>query len=376
MPALEVGPRHRVADAVADEAPRLLALAERVFHQRPRLDLGLQARGPLLDAALQRGVQALQALGQGVEAGPQDTDLVVPAHRNRRQRRVLALFGGRAEVRGDGRQAPAHDQPERGQDGPEEQDDADCHAGQLTPRLPGQRRPHAGHGHGNRVHGNDVPHPAMKAGPIAVAGHEGSRGVLRPAVALQAAPMHAPRHAMDLVVLAVHAYLARPASRLGVAAEMVEDFQLGRARRVGRIAGVVGGELDDVVGELGADLLEDAAGHERRAHDLGEEFLLPDPRRHSGPDLLANVLADGQVELQCQVGRARGGLLQLLLGGPRGVNQEEAGKREGERPDGNCEPGADTSHRISRRHRGLPSDSLQARCANTDNSRLPSPPSR
>ena len=69
---------------------------------------------------------------------------------------------------------------------------------------------------------------------------------------------------------------------------------------IGRIPRVVRGELDDVIGDLVPHLVENAAGYKRCGHRLRRNFIRPHLLLHGRANLLRNITADRQIELQGQ----------------------------------------------------------------------------
>ena len=118
----------------------------------------------------------------------------------------------------------------------------------------------------------------------------------------------------------------------GCVLKVLDDRQLLRTCRIGRIPRVIGRELDQVIGMLLAHFLEHAARrHVRRGHGLGDEVVFAGVMLHQWADAGADVVPNGQIELQSQ--------LRLLIGELFGVPTNREIGSPGDKPeeqDGEC----------------------------------------
>ena len=191
----------------------------------------------------------------------------------------------------------------------------------------------------------DFADQAAEARPVAVAFHQGGRGILRPTVALQARRLEAARLGVDRMPLPIfeERHRTRPRVSFRMLLEVPNQRLLGRRGLVGGIARVGRSEAQDAVGEGPSDVIEDASGNERRGHRLREELSWLDAFLHLRTDAPAHVVSQRQVELGRQPGLLVRTAMNLRVSPVPALKEHHGQKCDGQYPHAEQQAGANES---------------------------------
>ena len=295
--SLRVEPVYGVCGVVNAELGHL-EVALNAFSLR---DLGAQHGRSLCDPLFELPVQRMQASDERVEASGQHTDLVAAGDGDRSDMGVVGLGCRGLEMGRDFAQAVADDQPEQQHEHGQQHRDTDAQHCQLGLGFGGDGRIDLVHRNTDRVQPHDVTQVAVESRLGSVPRNQGGGRVFGATVTGQTARVQAPRNAVDQVLAPVENHRANPLRGLRVVSKVLDDRQLFRTGRIGRIPRVIGRELDQVIGMLLAHFLEHAARHVRRGHGLGDEVVFAGVMLHQWADAVADVVPNGQIELQGQL---------------------------------------------------------------------------